>query len=41
MKAPLRRTVDVARNHAAVQNGNEASLESLLDGEPHPPIQAA
>jgi hypothetical protein len=24
-----------------VQNGDGASLESLLDDEPHPPIQAA
>src|SRR5881394_3970527 len=37
------RAVDVARNHAAVQNGG-APLESILDDETapqHPPIQAA
>jgi RNA-binding protein YhbY len=39
------RAVDVARNHAAVQNGDGTSLESLLDEDAtqpeHPPIQAA
>jgi ribonuclease Y len=37
------RAVDVARNHAAVQNGG-APIESILDDETatqHPPIQAA
>jgi hypothetical protein len=35
------RAVDVARNHAAVQNGNGTTLDSILEDEPHPPIQAA
>ena len=41
------RSIDVARNHAAVQNGGGGSLEAILgDDVPapeqeHPPIQAA
>jgi ribonuclease Y len=40
------RSVDTARNHSAVQNGdrhggNGVSLDNVLDDEPHPPIQAA
>jgi hypothetical protein len=40
------RSVDVARNHTAVQNGdnqgeNRIALDDVVDDEPHPPIQAA